>query len=170
MNRVAGLLFLGGVILLASWVWAPAAPVSLAPPAASAAGLEQSAGVVAEVNAEVDRLRERLAAPPQFPPPARDPFRFGERPEPARRATPPVLAEPLAPVEPPAPRLPLLVAIAANIADGVVTRTAVLADGDDVRLVKEGDQIGRFVVRSVGADAAELVDPTTSRTYRIVLK
>ena len=169
MSRVAGLLYLGGVIVLASWVWAPAAPVSPPPPATTSTKLDQSGTVVAEVNAEVDRLRERLAVPPQLPPPARDPFRYGERHEPRRPLAPPVEA-PAAPAEPPAPRLPLLVAIAANTTDGVVTRTAVLAEGDGVRLVKAGDQIGRFVVRSVSADAAELFDPMTSRTHRIVLK
>ena len=169
MSRVAGLLYLGGVIVLASWVWAPAAPVSIAPAAPPSLGLDQSGTVVAEVNAEVDRLRERLAVPPQLPPPSRDPFRYGERNEPRRPIAPP-LEPPVVPAEPPAPRLPLLVAIAANSTDGVVTRTAVLAEGDDVRLVKAGDQIGRFVVRSVTANAAELFDPTTSRTHRIVLK
>ena len=44
-------------------------------------------------NAQVDRLRERLATPPPYPPPARDPFRFGRAtralaPTPARAAPP----------------------------------------------------------------------------------
>jgi hypothetical protein len=169
MNRAAKALLLGGVVLLATWVVAPAAP---GPPAATAdplASLDQTTPVVAEVNAQVDRLRERLAAPPELPPPARDPFRFGERRDP-RRVVAPVEAPAIVPPLEPAPPLPVLIAITSNTIDGTLTRTAVFAEGEEVRIVKEGDTVGRFLVQTVSADAAELLDKMTSRTHRVTLK
>ena len=60
----------------------------------------------------------------------------------------------------------MLVAIAANPSDGAVTRTAIFAEGEDVRLLKEGDTIGRFVVRTITATSADLFDPIANRTHR----
>ena len=169
MNRAAAVLLVGGVVLLISWAVAPAAPVTSQRAAPQFASLDQSAPVIVEVNTQVDRLRERLSAPPQYPPPARDPFRFGHRPESPRPSTP-VEPEITAPLAPPEPVLPVLVAIAASPSDGAVTRTAIFAEGEDVRLLKEGDTIGRFVVRTITATSADLFDPIANRTHRLDLK
>lgn len=166
MHRFAVILLVGGVVLLVSWIAAPAAPNSAGPAAADPAAPDQSA-VVAEVNAQVERLRKQLSTPAPYPPPVRNPFRFSGRPEP-RRIAPKETAAP--PVEPPAPSLPALLAITATSIDGTLVRTGVLRVDDDVKIVKAGDTIGSLVVRSVEADAIELLDPTTSKIYRVVLQ
>ena len=160
---------MSGVALLVSWAVAPAAPVAPPDTAAAIAAIEQSVPVVDEVNAQVDRLRERLAAPQKFPPPQRNPFDFGRRPEPPRPVKP-VVETPAVPVEPPPPPLPRLLAITSNTVDGAVTHSAVFSNGDDVSIVKAGDTISRFVVRSVTTDGAELVDRNTQRVFRVPLK
>lgn len=171
MHRLASILAFGGVALLVSWaVSAPAAPASAPPPALLVDALDQVTPIVANVNAQVDRMRERLASPPQFPAPERDPFRFGRRPESPRPAQVVIAAPPPGPVEPAGPELPRLVAITAETIDGSVVRRAVLSAGDSVSVVKVGDKIGLFFVRSISLDAAELVDVASSLTYRISLK
>ena len=174
MNRIASALLLGGGVLLTTWVVAPAAPAPSAKPLTTAevAALTQQAPIVAEVDAQVTRLRERLAAAPQFPPPSRNPFLFGRGPEPASpKVNVPVIAAP-APVEPDAaaPTLPRIVAVIGTATDGGLLRTAVLGIGDDVQIVKPGDVVLRFVVRSISADAVELVDPLSNATFRVVLR
>ena len=166
MNRLATLLLLGGVALLVSWAVAPAAPTGQAPRATTPS--DQSSPVVAEVNAQVDRLRERLAEAPKFPPPRRDPFRFGLRNEPKAPAPAPIAPE--AAPEPAAIVLPKLVAIVANGAGDASVRTAVFADGESVRVLKSGETIDSLVLRTIGTDFVELVDPATDRTHRISLR
>jgi len=131
--------------------------------------LDQSAPVIDEVNAQVDRLRERLATPQKFPPPQRNPFDFGRRPEPKRPAAP-VAETPVVPAEPPPPPLPRLLAIVSNTVDGTATHSAVFSNGDDVNILKAGDTIGRYVVRSVTSDGAELVERSTSKVFHVALK
>lgn len=167
MNRLAALLLLGGVLLLVSWAVAPASPGGQTAPPASTA--DQASPVVAEVNAQVDRLRERLASTPKFPPPERDPFRFGARTERKAPAVPAVNAPEVA-LEPAPPVLPRLVAIVADGAGASAARSAVFAEGETVRLLKAGDTIDTFVVRSVGADFVEIVDNTTARSHRLSLR
>jgi len=169
MNRVALALLLSGVALLASWAVAPAAPIAPPDTAAAIAAIDQSAPVVDEMNQQVDRLRERLANPQKFPPPQRNPFDFGRRPEP-RRPVAPVVETPAVPVEPPPPPLPRLLAIVLNTVDGAATHSGVFSNGDDVNILKAGDTIGRYVVRSVTSDGAELVERATSRVFRVALK
>jgi len=171
MHRFALALLLGGVVLLVSWVNAPASPSPDGSGAAATSTLDQLAPVVAEVNAQVDRLRERLSAPPARPRPARDPFRFGRRTEAPRPvATTASEAPAELPSEPPPPTLPRLIAIMESATDGAPVRTAVLSEGDGLQIVKPGDTIGRFTVRAIGADALDLVDVATSRTFSISLK
>lgn len=174
MNRIASALLLGGGVLLTTWVVSPAAPVPIATPvtAADLAAVDQQAPIIAEVEAQVARLRQRLENPPQFPPPSRDPFRFGRRPEPA---SPKTSASPVAvpadqPAEVAAPELPRIVAMMVTATDGGLLRAAVLSVGDDVQIVKPGDVVSRFVVRSIAADAIELVDPVSKTTFRVVLR
>jgi hypothetical protein len=54
-----------------------------------------------------------------------------------------------------------------TLVDGVRLRTAVLALGDDIHIVKLGDTIASLVVRNIGSDEVELADPTSGRTFRI---
>ena len=51
-----------------------------------------------------------------------------------------------------------------------VLRTAVLSFNDDVQILKPGETIGKFVVRAIAADGADLVDPSTGATFHISLR
>jgi len=77
---------------------------------------------------------------------------------------------PAAPVTPPAPALPRLVAIAATNSDAGVTRSAVLTVGDDVQILKVGDMVLKLVIKSIGTDVVELTEPATGRTFRLSLQ
>ena len=172
MKRLSAIVIVAGAVLVSTHILAPAAspPAPAAVTAADVAAIAQTTPVVEQVDAQVDRLRERLATPPVYPPPVRDPFRFGQRTEPARpkpAAAPSVVVErPAAP----APALPHLVAIATNVIGGTSVRTAVLAAGDDVHVVKTGDTYGTFVVLAIGADGVELTDPAAGSTFKISLQ
>jgi hypothetical protein len=167
MNRVAALVLLIGGALLLSWAVAPAtsgpAPQGIAPATVDRKPSRPSQNMTAEVA----RLRERLATVPEFPEPSRDPFRFGGRAMRAAAVPPP--AEPM-PVEPVAPVLPRLVALMDDGAPGAPLWRAVMAIGDDVRIVKVGETVGGFSVKGVGADGVELVDPASQRSFRLHLK
>jgi hypothetical protein len=63
--------------------------------------------------------------------------------------------------------LPRLVAIGSTVVDGVLLRTAALALGDDIHVVKPGDTLATFVVHRIGPDGVELADPRSGRTFRI---
>jgi hypothetical protein len=171
MTRLASLLlFVGGVLLL-SWAVAPAAPP--VPPPVSAqdlAALRQSGPILAQVNAEVERLRDRLASRPAAPTVVRDPFSFGKRPAPP--APRPIDATAASAVPPIAttPALPRLVAITSEKHGTDVLFSAVLSFGDDVLVVKPGGTISAFIVRSIGADGVELLDPISGATFRISLQ
>lgn len=168
MNRVALILLLSGFVLLLTWVVAPAAPSPSPLPAHAAAAVDQTAPLVAEMAAQVERMRNRLEEPQGFPPPERNPFTFGARREvvPARPRLP--VAAPEEP--PPPPPLPKLLAVVANDADGGVVLTAVFSVGDNVQVVKTGDTIGAFAIRSITADVVELVDPSTGAVHRMTLR
>ena len=171
MRRLTSIVVLVTCVLLLTRVFAPASSPATPGPVSSAAlrAFEQSTPVLSEINAEVERLRQRLANPPTPPTPGRDPFRFGTRtaatakPAPAVPAPPPLVAAPavIAPV------LPQLVAVTSDAVDGGLVRRAVISVGDDVLILKPGGAVGIFLVRSISADSAELVDPVTGLTYRI---
>jgi hypothetical protein len=82
----------------------------------------------------------------------------------------PAAPVPAAPVTPPAPALPRLVAIAATNSDAGVTRSAVLTVGDDVQILKVGDTVLKLVIKSIGTDVVELTEPATGRTFRLSLQ
>lgn len=166
MTRFASaLLFLGGAVILIALQVSPAtsAPVPRASEAPSP--LDQVSPLLVEVNAQVERMRERLDARTSYPPPRRDPFRFGARTEPVRPTPPP--PPPPAPAYDVTPVLPRLVAVLSTATDGGISRTAVFAAGDDVQLVAPGDRIGTLVVRSIANDAVTLVDPASGAAFRV---
>ena len=49
-------------------------------------------------------------------------------------------------------------------------RTAVLASGDDLQLVKAGETYSKFLVRSISIDSLELTDPATGAAFKISLQ
>jgi len=171
MHRVAPILLLAGVVLLVTWVVAPAAPSPSPLPARAEAAPDQTAPLVAEMAAQTERMRTHLEGPQEFPPPERNPFAFGARREvtPARPRA--AIAEPEAPPAPPAPALPKLLAVVTNDAEGGVSLQAVFAVGDDVKVLKAGDAIGIFLIRRITADlVVELLEPVTGAVHRLTLR
>jgi hypothetical protein len=169
-------LLFAGALLISQWVLSSAAP-TVAPPASAvsaprtdlAAYEQATAPIVAEISAQVDRLRERLNTPPPPPQPTRDPFRYGEREVPRPKVVQPdVVAVP--PPPPPAPELPRLVAITSETTAAGVEWRAAISNGDQILLVKAGDTLGPFVVRSVSETTLELTDPATGAHYKVVLQ
>ena len=161
MQRFAVALLIGGTLLLASWVLAGDPPQRKARPEPS----EPAAPVVAEMNAQVDRLRERLSVERRFSSPTRDPFHFTARVEPAPVAPPPA-PEPVAAPAPP----PQLVAILTDKSNDGVTRRAVFSLNGTVQIVKPGDTIDRFVVGRVDADSVELTERGSAVPLRLTIK
>lgn len=166
MTRVAVALLLGGVALLLSWAIAPASPAISSDQTPSSASLAQGDAIVADVNAQVERMRARLTVSSTPPRPARDPFRFGRRSVPMSPAS----AAPAPPVVEAPPVLPRLLAILADSTGGAAGWRAVMALGDDVHILKAGDAVGNYVVRAVDEHGADLVDATALHVYRITLK
>lgn len=172
MKRLGAIVVFAGAVLVSTYILAPAAAPPHLPvvPASDLAAIAQAKPIVDAVDAQVDRLRERLTNPPAYPPPIRDPFRFGARAEPSRpKAATPALTE-RAVVVPPQPALPKLVAIATSVIDGVLVRTAVLSVGDDLQMVKTGETYQNFSIRSVGIDGVEIVEPESGKTFKISLQ
>jgi len=167
MNRVAALVLLIGGALLLSWAVAPAtsgpAPQVVAPASVDRKPQRQPQNM----TAEIERLRERLAIVPEFPEPSRDLFRFGGRVP--RAAAAPAPADPV-PVATPEPILPRLVALMDDSRPGAPLWRAVIAIGDDVRIVKAGETVAGFSVKNVGADGVDLIDPASQRSFRLLLK
>ena len=178
MKRVAFALALSGVLLLATWVQAPAAPARdvANPSAADMVTAEQVAQAVApaarQVDDEAERLRQHLAAQTPFTPPVRDPFRFtaivpktksmGSEPfstVSAEKGTELAVMRP--PASPPI-EMPTLLALTEDTVAGVVTRTAMLSMGDDMAIVKVGQTFARFQIQQIGATSVELVDVTSA--------
>lgn len=173
VKRFVAIIAFAGAVILSTHMLAPAGPSAAkpSPTAGDLAFIQQAVPMIDQVNTQVDRLRERLAAPPAYPAPTRDPFRFGKREEPSRPK--PVMASvmlPVAPVAAPEPALPRLVAIAATTSDAGVIRTAVLTVGEDVQILKVGDTVSKLEIRSIGTDIVELADPITGRTFRLSLQ
>lgn len=169
MRRVVLALLISGVLLLATWVQAPAAPArSIATPTPSEIGgaeqtVQSVAPVARQIDQEADRLRQHLAARVPFTPPARDPFRFKRGSEPfstdsREKGSDPVVLK--IPVSPPI-AVPTLIGLTEDAVGGVVVRTAVLSMGDDMAMVKPGQSFSRFVVQSIGPASVELVDVTS---------
>jgi len=168
-------LLFAGALLISQWVLSSAAPTVTPSPAPVAAphmtlsAYEQTtAPIVAEIAAQVDRLRERLNTPPAPPQPTRDPFRYGQRELPRpKNVEPEIVAPP--PAQPRAPELPRLIAIASEKTDAGVEWRAAISNGDQIILLKAGDTIGPFVVRSVSETTLELADPSGA-IHKIVLQ
>jgi len=169
MHRVAPILLASGFVLLLTWVAAPAAP-SPSPLPAPAAAVDQTAPLVAEMAAQVERMRSRLEGPQSFPPPERNPFTFGARHEvvPTRPRLP--VAAPEEPPPPPAPVLPRLLAVVSNDVDGVTSLQAVFAVNNGVQALKAGDAIGSYLIRSITTEVVELVEPLTNTVHRLTLR
>jgi len=130
--------------------------------------------LVADVQAQAERLRERLNAAPAPTAQPRNPFQFAARePRPVRRVSTP-LPVPVAAATAPAllvrPAMSL-VGIASDGPDAAPVRTAVIDGMGQLFLVKAGEKLTpRFRVEAIGADAVEISDLETGTTFRLGLK
>jgi hypothetical protein len=102
---------------------------------------------------------------PQPPAPGRNPFRFGQR---ARAAEPPHTGPAAAASEVPeaAPTTPVVTGPALSLSGIAVTgdtRTAILAAGPAVHLVKIGDKVAGYDIVDVTDDSVTLVDAAGAR-------
>jgi hypothetical protein len=129
--------------------------------------------LAAEVQAQAQRLRSRLAKAPRPVEPVRNPFTFAPK-ESAPRSSrspvtlPAVVEAPLLPAEPAIE----LVGVAENKTEKGLERTAIVSTlSGDLFLVKEGESLaGRYKVKAVGADAIELTDILSGDTRRLALR
>ena len=155
----------GGAAFLVAWLVSPASsapPALVRPPAFLVDKV-----ALADLDAQVARLTDRLSQPSGYPEPVRDPFRFGrstDRPEPA--PTSPVDLGPA----PPAPiRLPKLVAILAALGEGQPQRSAVFSEGDGVRIATSGESVAGLTIGAITDDGVTLLDPANGTRFQIAL-
>lgn len=169
-RAMSTLLLLAGATLLVTWLVTPAASAPPLQTPAPHTQLDDEAPLLADVNAQVLELRDRIGARPAYPAPVRDPFSYATRARQSRAAQSPVVPEPVAAPVPVVPTPPALVAILS--ADATSPRRAVLATpgGDDVQFVVAGGTIGRFLVREIQDDVVVLADPQTDATTRLTLR
>jgi hypothetical protein len=169
MARVTStLLLLVGAVLLVAWLVTPAASAPQAVVSRDAPP-DQTLPVLADVNAQVDRLRERLNTPVAYPPPSRDPFNYRALP-PRSGIVGPDVSRPVEP-SPTIAVAPPLVAILTTGADAGAVRSAVFADSDgDVRVVAVGESVGTFRVSAIEEDVVVLSDARTGQVVRVTLR
>jgi len=182
--RLAGILAIGGGLILISWVTSPAALPAPSDPRVSPAELDradQTAQAIAPLTTQIDdqaaRLRARLSQPPAKPQPDRNPFRFGGT-SPSPKGTYPVPKGTYpektgyVPVANAALALPVLVAITSDAGDGGIMRTAVLSMNDEMKIVKPGQLFDRFIVEAIGPDSVRIVDITsaTRATFIVAIR
>ncbi len=149
------------VSLTVGWLLAS----TLTPPVAQLQSLPERAERPSQPPAEstfAEQLHFRLQQAPEPPVPRRNPFSFGQRPRPA--TPPPAREEPAVNVDsPPAaaqigPRFSL-----SGIGVTGELRTAVLAEGQRVHIVKPGDTVGGFTVVAITDDSLTLEEPSGLR-------
>lgn len=159
-----------GAGLLATYLASPPLLPQSDTPAAPAASGNATTGPAVDIEEEAARLHARLRAEAAFRAPARDPFRFAERP--VRRTSPRAEAPADEAAEPPPavpePPLVVLAGIATDTVDGQPQRTAVLTTASGVLLVRVGEMVGSdYVVRAIDADRVDL-ESTADGTIRQV--
>jgi hypothetical protein len=170
-------LYIGGATLLVAWL---SSASSLSPQSATDATPAPQTEtdlpaerLIADVQAQSGRLKQRLATAPLPQKPARNPFMFAaaptaERAGPARRLEAAALPPP--PMGPAEPALSLI-GIAEDHRPEGVRRTAMIAtEGDELVVAAIGDPVaGRYKVTAIGQDAVELADSATGLIRRLGL-
>jgi hypothetical protein len=168
LRVTSSLLLLAGLLLIVTWGARPAESQSTPnPPRPSrAVGLGLPAEL-ADVNAEVERLTDRLDRDVVFPPPSRDLFNFGTRAS-ARRdvVAPPESIDPVG-VPPAPPAWPSLVAI---MESGESVEVALADALGELQVVKAGGTFGAFLVSDVTRDAVVISDPVSGQSTRLTVR
>jgi hypothetical protein len=113
-----------------------------------------------------ERLNVRLREAPPPPTTRRNPFNFGSRP---RNAAPPASITPEPPAPEPAemePRRSGLAFALSGIGIAGETRTAVLSDGQNVRIVRVNDTLAEYTVVEITDSSVTLESGTSRHTLR----
>jgi hypothetical protein len=167
----------GGGLLLLAWLASASGLVPQPPPLAEHQTPVETSGtasLAADVHAQAERLKTRMASAPAPQSPTRNPFVFVAREAPARRERP--VLEAAAPVVEPggAPDEPAidLVGLAEDQTPKGPQRTAIIsALSGELFMVKEGELIAaRYRVKAIGKDAVELTDLVSGATRRLALR
>jgi hypothetical protein len=167
----------GGVLLIAWFAAAIGAPRHATLPARdpqpAPQASEQLTAIAADVHAQAERLRERLARAPVPQTPLRNPFAF-DAPHPEAPAPGMVAATSGADPAPATPAVPMLslIGVAEDATSKGPKRTAIIAgEADALYFVGEGQAVGsRYRVTAIGADAVELEDLLTGARRRLGLR
>lgn len=180
MHLSRGVAWIGGAAVLATWFIAAAGqdgsrskPTVIADEVRHLTETERAA---LDIQQQADRLRGRLVIAPAPSDTRRNPFVFRTREAQSARniSTTPdsMAADPTTAPEPlPEPDPFTLSGVATDENPEGPIRTAVLSGLGDVFLVKAGDIVAsRYEIVAVGADAVELKDLATGRTFRIGLR
>ena len=162
--RTVGLI--GAVCVTVGWLLASI----LTPPVARVQTLPERQprpAAPAQDTGFTEQLHFRLQNPPQPPAPGRNPFRFGQRAR-AAVATATGAAPATAVSDVPAAAPVTLVATGPTMAlSGIAvtgsTRTAILAEGQAVHLVKIGDKVRGYEIIEVTDDSVTLADASGAR-------
>jgi hypothetical protein len=169
MPRASVLLLLGGAALIVTWLVSPA---SSSP---DPRGPRQSPSVQPSPAATLDVAVETLhdhetASPPVYQLPSRDPFSFSTRamaPAASQSAAVPIAA---APAMPPLPKLVAILSSPSSRSATDAGETAALSNGQDVQFVRAGEMSGAWLVKSVSAASAVLVDPASGTSVTLALQ
>jgi hypothetical protein len=164
MRRIASFV-LGLAAIVAAWLFVPRSIFAPTPVTISTADLTSTERTVAEIDVELARMHDRVTATTVSAESTRNPFSYGALPAPPPSKLPPPPPPPPAP--PPAPTLPKLIAISSKATSGGVVRSAALSVADNVVIAHPGDTVGTLVVRTIGDEFVELVDPATGTAYRV---
>jgi len=131
----------------------------------------------AELAAEIARLRERLHPTIEPQQPTRNLFQFSMAANPPRdRAATPISPPALVPSEAPAqpqaaPPALKLIGIAEDPGSDGPVRTAIISGFSQLFFAREGESVaGRYRVRSLSGEGAELTDLVDATTLRLALK
>lgn len=185
MTNTRVVLLTGTAALAGAWLSSAAGTVSVSAPVVLNGGSPPAQSVTPaptqrefDLEREVARLSARLEQAPQPRYPVRNPFTLSRRQTEERAAelstmTAPPVTEALAvanvPVEPAAPTVTLS-GIGTEPTPTGVEHTAVLSVDGQVLLATTGDELlGRFQVRAVTADRAELFDLDEATTLHLTL-
>jgi hypothetical protein len=174
-KRAAG--YCGGALLLLAWlssanglVW----QTSDVPPSTRPVETSGTETLAADVHAQAEKLKTRLAAAPAPQQPVRNPFAFAPREASVRRErrVAPVAPLPVGPIAAPDEPAIELIGVAENHTGHGIERTAVIsALSGELFLVKEGETIAaRYRVKAIGADAVELSDLVSGVARRLALR
>jgi hypothetical protein len=173
-KRAAG--YAGAALLLLAWFSSAGGLMrqAVVPPAVETVESPSPDALAAEVQAQTERLRNRLAVAPAPQEPFRNPFMFASREAPARRAPAqrPDVQTPTPDAGPPLEPAIELIGVAETASPKGVVRSAIVsALSGELFIVKEGDALAsRYRVGVVAADAVELTDLLTGAVRRLALR